>query len=223
MLYIVATPIGNLKDLTLRAIEILKSVDIVLAEDTRRARILLERYEIDIAKLISFHEHSTAEKIEKIIDELRLGKHYALITDAGTPGVSDPGGKLVAETIKNGINIVPIPGPSALSAILSVLPWPAEPVLFLGFLPKKKGRQTLLAQFAQNAQHAQTVVFFESPHRILRTLEELKVALGDCQIVVGRELTKKFEDIFYGTISEAIEHFQFKQKGEFTVAIKLSS
>lgn len=220
MLYIVATPIGNLSDITLRAIETLKTADIVLAEDTRRAKILFDRHQIETNKLVSFHEHSRESKVNWIVDELVSNKSVALITDAGTPGVSDPGGKLISQAVKQLIRIVPVPGPSALATILSVLPWPVEPVLYLGYLPKKKGRKTFLAQIAQNAQNVQTVVFFESPYRIIRTLEDLQKSLGDRQVVVGRELTKQFEDIYHGTLSGALEHFKDKQKGEFTIAFR---
>lgn len=220
MLYIVATPIGNLSDITLRTIETLKIVNIVLAEDTRRAKILLDRYQIETTKLVSFHEHSGDSKISWIIEQLDSGKDVALVTDAGTPGVSDPGGKLIAAAIKENIKVVPIPGPSALATILSLVPWPAEPVLFVGYLPKKKGRQT----FLKNLKDFEgTLVFFESPFRIIRTLEDLKELLGDRQVVVGRELTKQFEDIYYGDLSGAVKHFSVKQKGEFTIALRCST
>lgn len=219
MLYIVATPIGNLKDVTFRAMETLKNVDIILAEDTRRAKILLDRYGIDPRKLVSFHEHSDARKISWVIEQLKQDKQVALVTDAGTPGVSDPGGKLVSETVKQGIRVVPIPGPSALATILSVLPWPVEPVLFLGYLKKKKGRKTQFEQFVHFEQFVQTIVFFESPNRIIKTLGALKAVLGDSDVVVGRELTKQFEDIYYGTLSGATDYFENKQKGEFTIAL----
>lgn len=218
MLYIVATPIGNLSDITFRAIEVLKSADIILAEDTRRAKILLDRYGIDARKLQSFHEHSQQSKISWILEQDKQNKKIVLVTDAGTPGVSDPGGKLIAQAIDQRIQIVPIPGASALATILSLLPWPTEPVLFVGYLPKKKGRQTF---FKKLQDFEGTLVFFESPFRIIKTLTDLKASLGDKQVVIGRELTKQFEDIFYGLISQSLEHIKDKQKGEFTVAIKL--
>lgn len=221
MLYIIATPIGNLKDITLRAVDVLKNADIVLAEDTRNSRKLLAHYQIDPGKLVSFHEHSKDRKLGWVLTELKNGKDIALVSDAGTPGIADPGQKLVGEAVIAGMSVGSIPGPSALSTILSVTGWPNEPVLYLGYLPKKKGRKTQLEQLAQLEHFVRTLVFFESPHRIIKTLNELKSALGDKQVVVGRELTKVFEDIFHGTLTESIKYFDTKQKGEFTLAVNM--
>ncbi len=233
MLYIVGTPIGNLQDITLRALETLKSVDFVLAEDTRVTKKLLDKYNIK-TPLISYHEHSKNSREEEIVALLKSGKNLALVTDAGTPGIADPGNRLVekiwAEASRCptsghplmsdiGIRIIPIPGPSALTAILSVCGFPTDQFVFLGFLPKKKGRQTLLQSLKDENK---TIIFFESPHRIVKTLKELAVALGDREAVVGRELTKMFEEIKRGTLSKLAQYFgSKKQKGEFVVVLDL--
>lgn len=240
MLYIVATPIGNLDDITLRAIEVLRSVDYVVCEDSRRTGILLSKIqktrnnnqansksEIQNSKLVSIHEHSQDSKIDWLIDELKSGKSAALVTDAGTPGIADPGGRVVEKAVRAGISVIPIPGPSSLAAILSVTGWLNEPVLFLGYLPKKKGRQTLLVEISnfkfQKSKLLNTIVFFESPHRISKTINELAEYLGeDCQVVIGRELTKQFEEIVRGTLSELSKR-ELKEKGEFVIAIKTQS
>ncbi|MBI2448199.1 16S rRNA (cytidine(1402)-2'-O)-methyltransferase [Candidatus Microgenomates bacterium] len=231
MLYIVGTPIGNLGDVTLRALEVLKSVDFVLAEDTRVTKKLLDKYNIKIP-LISYHEHSKNSREEEILKLLQNGKNLALVTDAGTPGIADPGNRLIEKIYTEssrgetsgdsprsllGTNIVPIPGASSLTSILSVCGFPTDQFLFLGFLPKKKGRQTLLQSLKKENR---TIIFFESPHRIVKTLKELENFLGDREAVVGRELTKIFEEIKRGTLSELSEYFgKKKQKGEFVVAI----
>lgn len=234
-LYIVGTPIGNLGDITFRAVETLKSVDLIACEDTRRSRILVDRYNIN-KPLVSYHQHSKFSKIDYLIGELKSGKNIALITDAGTPGISDPGGVLVEKVLQTtyavkeavhrvgGIKVVPIPGPSALTAALSISGIPADSFLFLGFLPKKKGRQTIFRKIVEGASMKlfQTIVFYESPYQILRTLDDFNIALGDYEAVVGREITKKFEEIFRGKLSKAVEHFKKnKPKGEFTVCIKI--
>lgn len=231
-LYIVATPIGNLGDISERAIQILTSVDFIVAEDTRRTKRLLDRFEIE-TKLVSGHEHSSSQKNDWIISQLQDGQQVALVTDAGTPGICDPGGLIVQLAIEAGIDVVPIPGASALAAILSVTGWLNEPVLFLGYLPKKKGRQTLLTNLANlNEKVVQTIVFYESPERIGKTLNELKEYLGETKkVVVGRELTKQFEEIIRGSLGELANQFEIKQKGqtssqnkkgEFVVAIENS-
>lgn len=214
ILYVVATPIGNLEDITLRALRILKSVDLIACEDTRRTGILLAHYQIN-KPLVSYHQHSKLQKIEHLIQELKNGKNIALVTDAGTPGISDPGGVLIAEALKNKIIVEPIPGSSALTAILQVAGIPLEKFLFLGYLPKKKGRQTLLGNF-NNFQYP--IVVFESPQRIKKTLGEIQNFWGDREVIIGRELTKKFEEIYRGRISEVLP--KLKEQGEFIIIIK---
>jgi 16S rRNA (cytidine1402-2'-O)-methyltransferase len=216
MLYIVATPIGNLQDITLRAIETLKQVDLVAAEDTRVTGILLKHFGID-SKLISFHSHSNEKKLFEIIDILKEGKTVALVSDAGTPGISDPSFKLITECIRQGIEVMPIPGVSALVTALSVSGAPIDKFTYLGFLPMKKGRQTVLKSMANEPR---TMVVYESVHRINKTLSELREFLGNRYICVGREMTKMFEEYYKGTIDQAIEHFKQKTpKGEFTLVI----
>lgn len=212
-LYIVATPIGNLEDITLRALRILKEVDLIACEDTRRTGILLQHYEIK-KPLISYHQHSKIQKIEYLVTELKNGKDIALVTDAGTPGISDPAGVLIAEALKGKIKVVPIPGPSVVTAFLSVAGQPTEKFLFLGYLPKKKGRQTLFELIEKNKY---PVVILESPNRIIKTLNELKEIIGDRTIVVGRELTKKFEEIYRGRILDVLPNI--REQGEFIVLI----
>jgi 16S rRNA (cytidine1402-2'-O)-methyltransferase len=223
-LYIVATPIGNLKDITLRALEVLKEVDVIACEDTRVTKKLLSRYQINKPQ-ISFHQHSRLQKVEDIINIIKQGKPVALVTDAGTPGISDPGGFLIEQAIKNNIIVEPIPGPSALTTIISVAGIPMERFTFLGFLPHKKGKQTLIKEMV-NSEYP--VIFFESTHRIMKTLEMVKLEssstssgqVDEVNVVVGRELTKKFETIYRGNISSVIKQIQQDSaKGEFVVII----
>jgi len=211
-LYVVATPIGNLEDITLRALRILKKVDLVLCEDTRVTKKLLERYGIKTS-LESYHQHSKISKINKIVELLKAGKNLALVSDSGTPGISDPGNKLISE-IKNIAEIIPIPGPSAVAAIASISGFPMDNFVFLGFPPHKKGRQKF---FKELSNYKYPVIIYESPYRIIKTLKELK-NYGEFDIVVGRELTKKFETIYRGKIDEIIE--KIKPIGEFVIAIK---
>lgn len=213
-LFIVSTPIGNLEDITFRAVKVLKEADLIACEDTRHSRILLDRYQIK-TPTVSYHEHSRLQKIDYLIKELKSGKNIALITDAGTPGISDPGGYLIQKALKNKIEIVSIPGPSAFVAALSVSGFSMNEFLYLGFLPKKKGRQTLLGKLKNEKR---TIVFYESPYRIIKTLRELQENLGDREILVARELTKKFEEVYRGEISEIAK--KIKPKGEFIVVIK---
>jgi 16S rRNA (cytidine1402-2'-O)-methyltransferase len=216
--YIVATPIGNLSDITLRALETLKSVDFILAEDTRETKKLLDHYQID-KPLISYHQHSNSNKIEEIISLLRQGKNIALVSDAGTPGISDPGNQLINLTIKQLINltVVPIPGPCALTASASISGFPTDKFTFLGFPPHKNKRQKF---FKEVAEVKETVILYESVHRILKTLEDLKKHLGEREIIVAREITKKFETIYRGQISEVIEKLKNdKILGEFVIVI----
>jgi len=216
MLYIVATPIGNLEDMTFRAVETLKTVDYIAAEDTRHSKILLDKYQIK-TPTISFHAWSDERKLEQLVQMLTDGKNVALISDAGTPGISDPGFLLVREAAKRDIKVVPIPGASAVISALCASGLPTNQFIYLGFLPVKKGRKTLL----ESLQHEErTIVFYESPHRLLKTLGELEQHFGDRQIALARELTKIHEEYFRGTAKEAHEHFTKKGvKGEFVVMI----
>jgi len=226
-IYIVATPIGNLKDITLRALETLKEVDLILCEDTRQTLKLLSHYGIS-KPLVSYFQHSKISKIDYIIDQLKKGKKMALVTDAGTPGISDPGSKLV-EIISAQLptcQIIPIPGPSALTAGLSISGFPTDKFVFMGFPPAKKGREKF---FKKVLDAEYPVVFYESVHRILKTLSELNkmfMLYTPCcmlHVVVCRELTKKFETIYRGDISEIISQLEKDRnqlKGEFVIIIK---
>lgn len=217
ILYIVATPIGNLEDITLRALETLKKVDIIACEDTRHSQILLRKYEIE-KKLLSYHAHSGQSKIDKLIDALKGGQKIALISDAGTPGISDPAYSLIKATLDEGIKIEPIPGPSAFLAAIVASGLPMNQFTYLGFIPTKKGRQTLLKSLADEKR---TVVFYESPHRIQKTLSQLEEFTGgERRIVIGRELTKIHEEFIRGTVTEVKEGFaERKPKGEFVVVL----
>lgn len=220
MLYIVSTPIGNLEDITLRALRILKEVDFIAAEDTRHSKILLNKYEIK-TQLLSFHSYSSDNKLQKIIELLKEGKNIALISDAGTPGISDPAYNLIQAALQNDIKISPIPGPSSLLAGLILGGLPMNRFLYLGFLPVKKGRQTLLKTLAkQQSEDRKTIVIFESPHRLLKTLQQLDEYLGDSQISACREMTKIHEETIRGNIKEVYEHFQKNSpRGEFVLVI----
>lgn len=216
MLYIVSTPIGNLEDITLRAIRTLKEVDFITAEDTRHVQILLNKYEIK-KRVVSYHSYSDEGKVEYIVNELKDGKNVALVSDAGTPGISDPAYSLIKRAIEEGVQISPIPGPSAVLAALVMSGHRMDKFLYLGFLPLKKGRQTLLKSLAEETR---TMVIYESPHRILRTLTDLQTYLGDREIAICREITKIYEEVLRMKISEAIIHFQNKPpKGEFVLVI----
>ncbi len=220
ILYIIATPIGNFGDITFRALEALKSVDLILSEDTRVARKLLNHFGVQ-KPLQSYHQHSGASKTEHIINLLREGKIIALISDAGTPGISDPGAQIVASAaLGKNVKIIPIPGPSAVIAALSVCGFPSDKFIFLGFPPAKNKRKKY---FQELLSYPYTAVFYESGFRILKTLSEIN-QLNDNklrQIVVCRELTKIFETIYRGTVSEVIEQIKKDtQKGEFTTVIE---
>jgi 16S rRNA (cytidine1402-2'-O)-methyltransferase len=213
-LYIVATPIGNLSDISLRALETLKQVDIIACEDTRVTAKLLARYEIR-KELISYHQHSSESKVHKVVKFLTEGRNVALVSDAGTPGVSDPGNQLVEQVAGHGIVIEVIPGPSALAAALSACHFSVQEFIFYGFLPQKKGRQTRLIAIGQEPK---AIVLYESVYRIKKLLNELLEYRGDVEICVFRELTKMHETIYRGNISEVLP--QIVEKGEFVVIIK---
>lgn len=215
-LFVVATPIGNLKDVTFRAVEILKSVDLIACEDTRITKRLLERYQID-TQTISYHQHSKIGKINFLISKLKEGRNIALVSDAGTPGISDPGGLLVQAATDEGVPVEVVPGPSAVIAALSISGMPTDRFLFLGFLPHKKGRQTLLKEIIDSKQ---TVVLYESVHRILKLLKEFTDLKLEREIIVLRELTKKFETIYRGLPTEVNrELINDEVKGEFVVIV----
>jgi 16S rRNA (cytidine1402-2'-O)-methyltransferase len=244
ILYIVATPIGNLKDITQRALEVLREADLIVCEDTRETIKLLNHYQIS-KPLVSYFQHSKLAKIDYIISQLKTGKKVALVTDAGTPGISDPGGKLISllvdkfKSLKNLqtyseaegraelddlLTISPVPGPNAAIAALSVSGFPADKFIFMGFPPHKKGREKY---FREVAEAKYTVVFYESTHRILKTLEQLKNVFqaSGCErreLVVCRELTKQFESIYRGSAEEILkilESDKNNQKGEFVVIV----
>jgi len=212
-LFVVATPIGNLEDITLRALRILKEVDLIACEDTRRTGLLLRHFGID-KPLISYHQHTRLQKIEYLIGELKKGKDIAQVSDAGTPSIADPGGVLIAEALKNNIKVEPIPGVSALTTLASVVGVPLDKFFFLGYLPKKKGRQTLFSSFKD---FPCPIIFFESPERIKKTLTEIETAWGNRQIIIGRELTKKFEEIYRGKISQILDNI--RPQGELIVIV----
>lgn len=216
MLYIIATPIGNLEDITLRALRILKEVDYIAAEDTRHSKILLDKYEIQ-KPLLSFHSWSDQRKLDELLHLLQSGKNIALISDAGTPGISDPGYVLIQSALEHHIGVIPIPGASAFLTALCASGLPTHHFLYLGFLPLKKGRQTLLKSLQTEER---TVVFYESPHRLMKTLQELQQFFPDRILVIARELTKIHEEFFRGTPQDALMHFQNKApKGEFTLLL----
>ena len=223
-LFIVATPIGNLDDITFRAVQVLKSVDIVLAEDTRHSKKLLSH--LDISKPIrAFHEHNEREKTKAIISEIYSGKSIALISDAGTPLISDPGYFLVAQAKKEGLKVVPIPGPTALITALSASGLASDSFTFLGFLPSKQtARIKLLIGLAGRTE---TIIFYESPKRVLATLTDMQTIFGDSrEVCLAKELTKAFETIHTGSIPNLIEYLtidQNHQKGEFVILISATN
>lgn len=243
ILYIVATPIGNLKDITLRGLEVLTSVDGIACEDTRRTGNLLNQFHpptsgsnvkfpisneiIKRPRLISYYEQNEFKRIPEIITALKNGLSIALVSDAGTPAISDPGFKLVRECIKEGIKVESIPGPSSVISALVVSGLPTDKFLFLGYLPKKTGnRMTLLetvkSSLKLNEKFHPTVILFEAPHRLSQFLEELQVVFGDIEIVIARELTKIHEEIIRTSVSQAVSHFKEKEpKGEFVILFNL--
>ena len=221
MLYLVPTPIGNLEDITLRALKILKSVDLILAEDTRTTGVLLKHFEIK-KPLASFHIHNEHQKLASYIRQMKEGQNVALVSDAGTPAISDPGFLLVREALKEEIEIQCLPGPTAFVPALVVSGFSTDRFLFEGFIPQKKGRQTKLKQLIQSDC---TTILYESPHRIVRLLEEL-ITLGEAErkISVSREISKMFEQTVRGTVAEALIHFQTKPpKGVFVVCLEVKS
>lgn len=215
-LYIVSTPIGNLKDITFRAVEVLSSVTLIAAEDTRHSRKLLQHYDITTPS-ISFFEHNRTARIPQIVSNLKKGNDMAVISDAGTPAISDPAYRLIREAIAEEIIVEAIPGPTALIAGIVTSGLPTDRFIFEGFLPPKKGRKKrLLNVIDQDA----TLVFYESPYRLIKTLEEINEVLGDRPAVVARELTKMNEEIIRGTVSGVLSYFSNnKPRGEFVIMI----
>ncbi len=223
-LYIVATPIGNLGDMTYRAVEVLKTVDVILCEDTRVSKKLCDHYAIT-TPLLSYHAHSAKSRTQEVLGKLKEGNNIALISDAGTPSVSDPGVQLV-EMIStelgdvDDIQISPVPGPSALTALVSVAGISGNQFSFLGFMPHKKGKQTLILEMKDAPRPS---IFYESPHRIIKTLEMIAELCGtEKQMIVGRELTKIHEEVVRGSVGEVLEHFNThpdRVRGEFVVMV----
>jgi 16S rRNA (cytidine1402-2'-O)-methyltransferase len=215
-LYVVSTPIGNLGDITRRAVQILSGVDAVAAEDTRTTGFLLKH--LDITKpLVSYFSHNERRRIPALIERLRAGESIALVTDAGTPGISDPAFAFVREAIARGIRVIPVPGASALLPALVVSGLPTERFVFEGFLPVKKGRRKRLEALMEEGR---TIVLYEAPHRVRRTLKDLHEVLGDRDAVLAREMTKKFEEVLRGRFTELMERFRQKEpRGEFVIVI----
>ena len=220
ILYIVATPIGNLSDITIRAVEILKKVDAVLAEDTRHTKKLFDHYEID-SPLVAFHEHNENEKVDYILAQIGSGKSLALVSDAGTPLISDPGYNLVLEAKKNGISVVPIPGPSALIAALSSSGIESNNFTFFGFLPSKQSARLRLLKTKKSLN--ETIIFYESPKRILAALMDMLEVFGEKrEVCLAKEITKSFETILNDNLVNLIEYLTIDsshQKGEFVIII----
>jgi len=217
MLYVVSTPIGNLGDITLRALEVLKSVAVIAAEDTRHSGMLLKRFEIK-KPLLSYHEHNEAMRAAQLVERLAAGEDVALITDAGTPALSDPGARLIRECIKRGLSFTIIPGPSSILAALVGSGFSTEKFCFRGFLPVKSGRRKRELLTAVNRE--ETTIFFESPYRLTKTLAACIEIMPDRQLCVARELTKKFEEFHRGTAAELFAHYEaHPPKGEIVVIV----
>jgi len=215
-LYIVSTPIGNLEDITLRAARVLGAVDLIAAEDTRTTSVLLKHLQIQ-KPLLSYFSYNELRRIPELLGQLRAGKSVAVVSDAGTPGISDPAFRIVRACLDASIPVIALPGPTAFVPALIVSGLPTDRFVFEGFLPLKKGRKTKLERLKLEER---TIVLYESPHRILKTLGELRDIFGERQVSVSRELTKKFEETFRGTLAAAVEHFSTHTiRGEFTVVI----
>jgi len=219
-LYVVATPLGNLKDITLRALEALKTSDLIAAEDTRRTQKLLAAYDLHVP-LTSYHEHNKQAKSRILIERLLRGEKVALVTDGGTPGISDPGQELVWQVREAGIPVVPIPGPSAVTGALSVSGMEGGAFIFLGFLPRRKSRRRRILE--EMAAQGRTVVLYESPYRIKKLLSEIRELLGDIDVFLTRELTKIHEELLSGTVSQVLEGLGDKKVlGEITLILSPS-
>ena len=217
-LYLVPVPIGNLRDITLRALEILRKVEIIAAEDTRNTRSLLSHYQIKSGRLISLHKYNEKKRIPEILELLEQGKDIAVVSDAGSPGISDPASLLVQEAIDHQINIIPLPGATAIIPALTASGFNTESFLFLGFLPlTNKHRKEKLA-LIKNSIH--TVILYEAPHRIKRTLTELSEYIDNRRICLAREITKIYEEFIRGNIQDIITNYNIKEKGEFVIVIE---
>ena len=216
-LYLVATPIGNLEDITYRAIKILASVDFIAAEDTRKTKILLDHYSIS-KPMMSYYSYNEQARAPQLIEKLLSGKSIALVSDAGTPGISDPAFHVVRQALENGIPIIPIPGPAAFITALIASGLPTDRFVFEGFLPLKKGRKT---KFESLKSEYRTIIIYESPHRIIKTLNDIQKYLGSRNVVVARELTKKFEEIVRGSVQSVLAELSKKQpRGEYVVIVE---
>lgn len=220
-LFVVSTPIGNLEDITIRALRVIKESDLIACEDTRRTQKLLYAYQIQ-KRLTSYHAHSNERRIREILEVLKQGKTVALVSDSGTPGISDPGYILIRRAIEQGIPVQSIPGPTALTAACACSGFPGDRFVFLGFLPRKKGKASRLLQ--ESVKLNQTVLLYESPYRVCKTLDLLYELFGDTvEVVVARELTKKFEEILRGKIQEVNEKLKSKEiRGEIVILFKVS-
>ena len=216
-LFVVATPIGNLEDITYRAVKTLAEVDLIAAEDTRETKKLLDRYQIK-TPLTSYHKFNIRSKTGHLVQEILAGKKIALVTDSGMPGISDPGYELIQEAIKHDIRVIPIPGPSAAITALAVSGLPTDKFIFLGFLPKKPGKRRKALKDLLDFEGS--IILYESPFRIIKCLEDILSQMGDREVAVGRELTKIYEEVIRGKASEIIEKFKNKlPKGEMVVII----
>ncbi|MBP5360533.1 MAG: 16S rRNA (cytidine(1402)-2'-O)-methyltransferase [Bacteroidaceae bacterium] len=217
MLYIVPTPIGNLEDITLRALRVLKEADVILAEDTRTSSVLLKHYDIH-RPMLSYHKFNEHKAVAALVERLKSGETMALVSDAGTPGISDPGFLLARECVKRGVEVVCLPGATALVPALVASGLPCDRFVFEGFLPQKKGRQTRLQQLAAEQR---TVVLYESPYRVVKTLTQMaEVMGGERPVAVCREISKVHEQVVRGTVSEALTYFQTNEpRGEFVIII----
>lgn len=217
LLSVVATPIGNLEDLTLRALRVLREAELIAAEDTRVTRKLLAHYEIR-TPLTSYHQHTAPGKSEWLVAQVAAGRHIALVSDAGTPGISDPGHELIRACLQAGLRVEPIPGPSAVLAALVVSGLPTRRFVFEGFLPRAAGERR--AHLESLRADERTLVFYEAPTRVIATLEAIHTVLGDRQVAAARELTKRFEDVFRGSASAAVAHFRAQRpQGEFVLVV----
>ncbi len=212
--YVIPTPIGNIQDITLRAIEILKNVDFIACEDTRTTQKILNHYDIK-TKCISYHKYNERERVDLFLSELKSGKKIALVSDAGTPMICDPGGIIIEELLKNGFSVTSLPGACAVTTFLSQIPRNSEEFTFVGFIPRTEGQIKDLVQ----KNSANNVVFYESPERILKTLDVIKSIRGDIKIALGRELSKLFEEVKIGNISEILEHYKEGIKGEIVCMV----
>lgn len=216
-LFIVPTPIGNLEDITLRALRVLKEVDLIAAEDTRHTQHLLNHYGIKTL-LTSYHEHNEREKAHTLVERIKSGANLALVSDAGTPAIADPGFRLVVAAIAAGIQIVPLPGAAALAAVLSASGLPTDRFLFEGFLPAKKSERQAKLQALR--EQTATLIFYEAPHRLLETLQDMHELLGDRELVVAREVSKVHEEFLRGTVSEVVMRLSDREvKGEITLVL----